>query len=142
MSESNITRIGVSLPSDLLNKFDLYIEARQYTNRSEAIRDLIRDRLVQQDWEMSADKEVAGTITYVYDHHKRELLDEIVNIQHDYSQHVLAAQHIHLDHHNCLEAAVVKGTPATLFELTNKLTALKGIKHCKLVMTTTGAELS
>ncbi|MGB9712652.1 MAG: nickel-responsive transcriptional regulator NikR [Dissulfurimicrobium sp.] len=142
-SGRSITRFGVSIPSDLIRNFDDYIRARQYSNRSEAIRDLIREKLIAQEWEREVQgKEVVGTITYVYDHHKRELVNSIVDIQHDFSEHVIVSQHVHLDHSNCLEVAIVRGKAGALEGLADKLKALKGVKHCKLTMTTTGADLS
>ncbi len=138
-----LTRFGVSVPEDLIESFDAYIRERGYSNRSEAIRDLIRERLVARDWEREMmGKEVAGTITYVYDHHKRELVDEIIDIQHEYGEVVLVSQHVHLDHSNCLETVIVKGDPLSLKDLTYKLKALKGIKHCTLATTTTGKDIS
>ena len=138
-----LTRFGVSIPSDLIARFDLFIKKRQYKNRSEAIRDLIREKLVEQEWEEERrTRDVVGTITYVYDHHKRDLVDAILDIQHDFPDMVIASQHVHLDHHNCLEVAIVKGNPSYLTGLSDRLKALKGVKHCQLTMTTTGAELS
>ncbi len=143
LKNTTITRFGVSVPSDLINTFDEYIRDRGYSNRSEAIRDLIREKLVAQEWEREAEgQEVVGTITYVYDHHKRELVDDIIDLQHRYGDLVIVSQHVHLDHHNCLEVAIVKGEPQDLRALSYKLKALKGVKHCQLTMTTTGAELS
>ena len=138
-----LTRFGVSVPDDLIKAFDAYIAQREYGSRSEAIRDLIREKLVEQEWEKeSQDREVVGTITYVFDHHKRELVDSILDIQHDFPETVVVSQHVHLDHHNCLEVAIVRGRPSTLRGLAYKLKALKGVKHCNFTMTTTGAELS
>lgn len=139
----SIIRFGVSIPSDLIKNFDEYIRNRQYSNRSEAIRDLIREKLIEQDWEREAQgREVVGTITYVYDHHKRELVNSIIDIQHDFQGHVIVSQHVHLDHNNCLEVAIVMGEADSLQGLADKLKALKGVKHCKLTMTTTGADIS
>jgi len=138
----SITRFGVSIPGELIQAFDRYIKTRSYKNRSEAIRDLIREKLIEQEWELEGgDREVVGTITYVFDHHKRELLDSIIRIQHEFSHSVIASQHVHLDHDNCLEVAIVKGKPSTLRGVAYKLKALKGIKHCRFTMTTTGSSL-
>ncbi len=140
--ESRLARIGISLPVELMTAFDRLIRQREYRNRSEAIRDLIREKLVEQEWEESVrGVEVIGTITYVYDHHKRELVNEILEIQHGYPGVVVASQHVHLDHHNCLEVAIVRGSSPTLSSLAHRLKALKGVKHCQLTMTTTGARL-
>lgn len=136
---SDIVRFGVSLERDLLEKFDKLIESRNYTNRSEAIRDLIRQELVRKEWVEG--EEVAGAITLVYDHHKRELLNKITDIQHDYQKIIISTQHIHLDHHNCLELIAVRGNPAEVQRLADKLRAIKGVKHGTLSMTTTGKNL-
>ncbi|MBA2848329.1 nickel-responsive transcriptional regulator NikR [Thermosulfuriphilus ammonigenes] len=135
-----IYRFGVSIPSELIEAFDRYIAERHYTNRSEAIRDLIREKLVEREWEISG-REVVGTITYVYDHHQRELVDRLIDLQHDYHENILAAQHIHLDHDNCLEVIIVKGHPKIIRELANRIHSTRGIKHCQLTMTTTGQDL-
>ena len=141
-STKGVTRFGVSIPAELIEAFDRYIKTRSYRNRSEAIRDLIREKLIEQEWQLEgSDKEVVGTITYVFDHHKRELLDSIIQIQHEFSDSVIASQHVHLDHDNCLEVAIVKGNASTLRGVAYKLKALKGIKHCRFTMTTTGSSL-
>jgi CopG family nickel-responsive transcriptional regulator len=136
---SSIVRFGVSLERDLLEKFDSLIESRNYTNRSEAIRDLIRQELVNQEWIEGED--VAGAITLVYDHHKRELLNKITDIQHDFQNIIISTQHIHLDHNNCLELIAVRGNPSQVKRLAEKLKAIKGVKHATLSMTTTGKNL-
>lgn len=139
----SITRFGVSIPHDLIRAFDKYIREREYSNRSEAIRDLIREKLIEQEWEKEFEgQKVVGVIAYVFDHHKRELVDSIIDIQHNFPDHVIVSQHVHLDHHNCLEVVIVRGEPDALLLLTYKLKALKGVKHCRLTMTTTGTSLS
>ncbi len=140
--KEEICRFGVSIPRSLIDSFDEYIKSRAYKNRSEAIRDLIREKLVEQEWEADTqDRQVIGTITYVFDHHKRELVDSILKIQHEFADFVIASQHVHLDHDNCLEVAIVKGNPSTLRGVAYKLKALKGVKHCRFTMTTTGSSL-
>ncbi|MBW1926850.1 MAG: nickel-responsive transcriptional regulator NikR [Deltaproteobacteria bacterium] len=142
-SNKSITRFGVSIPLGLIRAFDKYIREREYSNRSEAIRDLIREKLIEQEWEKEFEGQVVvGAITYVFDHHKRELVDSIIDIQHNFPDHVIVSQHVHLDHHNCLEVAIVRGEPDALRNLAYKLKALKGVKHCQLTMTTTGTSLS
>jgi CopG family nickel-responsive transcriptional regulator len=142
--DKSITRFGVSIPYDLIHAFDEYIREREYSNRSEAIRDLIREKLIGQEWEEKEfeGQEVVGAIIYVFNHHKRDLVDSIIDIQHNFSDHVIVSQHVHLDHHNCLEVAIVRGEPDALRNLAYKLKALKGVKHCQLTMTTTGTSLS
>ncbi len=131
-------RFGVSMEKELLDKFDSFIKSKDYRNRSEAIRDLIRKIFVEEEWD-SQDKKVAGAIIIVYDHHRRDLLDNLVSTQHDFQETIISSQHIHLDHHNCMEVIVVKGLISKLFELEAKLKALKGVKHASLAKSTLGA---
>lgn len=131
-----VTRFGVSLDEALLKKFDGLIKDKDYPNRSEAIRDLIREVLVKEEWRKGG--EVAGAVVLVYDHHKRELVNTLTDIQHDYGDIIISTQHVHLDHDNCLEVVVVKGRPPKVQELFQKLRATKGVKHGALNMTTTG----
>jgi CopG family transcriptional regulator, nickel-responsive regulator len=141
--DKSIARFGVSIPYDLIRTFDKYIREREYNSRSEAIRDLIREKLIEQEWKKEFEgQKVVGVITYVFDHHKRELVDSIIDIQHHFPDHVIVSQHVHLDHHNCLEVVIVSGESNALRNLTYKLKALKGVKHCQLTMTTTGTGLS
>ena len=135
-----IVRFGVSIPQDLLTKFDRIIEEKGYTNRSEAIRDLIRDFIVRHEWE-AGDEEVAGTITIVYNHDETEVIKELLNLQHDYIDEIVSSLHVHMDEHNCLEVVVVKGKASRIKKIAERLISLKGVKHGKLVMTTTGKEL-
>lgn len=136
---SNLVRFGVSLEKELLERFDEHIQEKKYTNRSEAIRDMIRDELVKKEW--LEGKEVTGSITLVYNHHKRELTNFLIDIQHDYHHIILSTQHIHLDEDNCLEIIVMKGKPKEIEELYGKLKSAKGVKHGGFSMTTTGAEI-
>jgi len=137
---SGLIRFGISLDKGLSERFDELIRRRAYTNRSEAIRDLIRQDLVEQEWLHGS--EVAGAITLIYNHHKRELLNKITDIQHDFQNVIISAQHIHLDHHNCLEIIAVKGNPAEVQKLASTLKAVKGVKHSTLSMSTTGKALT
>ncbi len=136
---AKLIRFGVSLDQELLKRFDQSIQSKNYTNRSEAIRDLIRHDLVQKQWQ--ADDEVAGTITLIYDHHKRELVNTLMDIQHDFGGLIIAAQHIHLDHNHCLEVIVVKGSARKTQELADTLKSVKGVKHTTLSMSTTGRNI-
>ena len=136
---SDIVRFGVSLEKKLLEKFDILIKERKYPNRSEAIRDLIRENLVKREWVEG--KEVAGAITLVFDHHKRDLVNILTDIQHDFHTLIISSQHIHLDHDNCLEIIVVRGKPTEARELADKLRATKGVKYGALSIATTGKEL-
>ncbi|WP_297057212.1 nickel-responsive transcriptional regulator NikR [Thermosulfurimonas sp.] len=138
---SDLVRFGVSIPASLLKKFDEYISRKHYQNRSEAIRDLIREKLVEEEWRHSQ-SEVVGTISYVYNHHKRELTDRLIDIQHDHYARIISTQHIHLDHDHCLEVIIVKGEVGAVRDLADRIKSLKGILHCSLSMTTTGRELA
>ena len=132
---SDIVRFGISLESELLDNFDSLIKPRKYSNRSEAIRDLIRGELLKRDLE--EDREVAGAITFIYDHHQRNLLNKIIDVQHDYQDIIQSSQHVHLDHHNCLEIVAVKGNSKEVNKLANTLRALKGVMHGSLSMSGT-----
>lgn len=136
----SLVRFGVSLEKALLQKFDELSRQKNYNNRSEAIRDLIRDRLVKKEWSASGGKVIA-VITLVYDHHKRKLVDSLVCIQHHHEADILASQHIHLDHINCLEVIVARGSAKDIEDLAARLRSAKGVKHGELVMTTTGSGL-
>ncbi|MGB2600688.1 MAG: nickel-responsive transcriptional regulator NikR [Candidatus Omnitrophota bacterium] len=136
---ADLIRFGVSIDAELVEKFDSLIKKENYSNRSESIRDLIREKLVKKEW--LSGKSVAGTITLVYDHHKRELLNMLADIQHDFYHLIISSQHVHLDHDNCLEIIIVKGRPKEIQDLANKLRAIKGVKHGQLTTATTGKEL-
>jgi CopG family nickel-responsive transcriptional regulator len=137
---SDLSRIGVAIDSDLLDKFDRLIGQRGYTNRSEAFRDLIRDELVEKAWE-SPDSHVVGTVTLVYDHHVRLLNEKLTGIQHDFHRSVLSTLHVHLDHDNCLEVLVLRGRASEVRKVADALISTKGVKHGRLTMTTSGAEM-
>lgn len=142
MLMKDLVRFGVSMPEELLKEFDQYIAQRNYQNRSEAIRDLIRDKLVEKEWyELGEGNEVVGTITFVYNHHKRELVNALLDVQHNYESQVLASQHIHLDHDHCLEVTIVRGKTETIRDLAYKIKSMKGVMHCALSMTTTGRNI-
>ncbi|MCC6589557.1 MAG: nickel-responsive transcriptional regulator NikR [Bryobacterales bacterium] len=137
---AELSRIGVAIDADLLTKFDDLIAERGYTNRSEAFRDLIRDELVEKSWE-EPDSEVVGSVTLVYDHHVRMLNEKLIDMQHDYHHNILSTLHVHLDHDNCLEVLVVKGKAERVRKLADALIATKGVKHGRLTITATGADL-
>jgi len=133
---SELFRFGISIDKKLLDRFDRLIRERKYTNRSEAFRDLIRQELVKREWREG--REVAGAITFVYDHHYREILNKIVDTQHRFQKIIISTQHIHLDHENCLEIVAVKGSPQRVQELADSLKAIKGVRHGTLSMSSTG----
>jgi CopG family nickel-responsive transcriptional regulator len=116
------------------------IAEKGYSNRSEAIRDLIRDQLVDATWNKQ-EKEVVGTITLVYDHEIRELNDRLIDLQHKFHDRIISSLHIHLDQHNCLEVLIVKGRGKDVKHVAEKIIGIKGVKHGKLLTTTTGKEI-
>jgi len=136
---AQLVRFGVSLEKDLLYRFDSRLREKKYTNRSEAIRDLIREGLVKKQWEEGS--QIAGTITMIYDHHKRELVNKLMNLQHDFGAIIISSSHIHLDHNNCLEIIAVKGSPKEAQKLADSLRSVKGVKHGTLSMSTTGKNI-
>lgn len=134
-----LVRFGVSLEAELLKKFDRLVQKRGYASRSDAFRDLIRRELVAERWQGRG--EIAGAITIVYDHHRRELVNRLLTIQHDFGDLIISSQHIHLDHHSCLEIIAIKGAPAKARKLADGLRSIKGVKHGTLSMSTTGENL-
>ncbi len=136
---SGLFRFGVSLDKALLDKFDRYIKERNYSNRSEAFRDLIRQELIKKEWLEGDD--VAGAITLIYDHHRRDLLNKITDLQHDFQKVIISTQHIHLDHDNCLEIVAVRGQPREVSKLADMMKSIKGVKHCTLSMSSTGEHI-
>jgi len=137
---SELVRFGISMDSRLLNRFDQMIADKGYSNRSEAIRDLIRDQLVDATWK-EEEKEVVGTITLVYNHEIRELNDKLIDLQHQFHDRIISSLHVHLDKHNCLEVLIVRGTGRDVKRVAEKLIGIKGVKHGKLLTTTTGKEI-
>lgn len=137
---TNLYRFGVSLDKKLINEFDEHIKHENYKNRSEAIRDLIREELVRKQWRCG--NEVAGAITVTYDHHKRDLVNKLLDIQHQYHCVIVSTQHIHLDHDNCLEIIAVKGKAGEVNDLSNMLKSIRGVLHVALNMSTTGKMMS
>lgn len=134
-------RFGVSMSKDLLKTFDRLIKDMGYKNRSEAIRDLIRARLVQQEWELT-DQETVGTITLVYSHDIHELTAILTALQHRYHKQIISTMHIHLDKHNCLEVLVVKGKGSVIKKIADRLLSTRGVKHGRLTTTTTGHNIA
>ncbi len=136
----SVKRFGISLDSSLLKSFDSLITKKGNVNRSEAIRDLIRDSIVKDEWEYG-NKETVGAITIVYSHDTRELTDTLTDIQHNFHTSIVSSMHVHLDHHNCLEVIIVKGKGKEIKKIADKLIGTKGVKHGKLSLTTTGKDL-
>ena len=135
---SGLYRFGISLEKALIDAFDRHIKARNYKNRSEAIRDLIREELVRKKWTEGGT--VAGAVLMTYDHHKRELVNKMLDIQHDYQTTIISTQHIHLDHHHCFELIAVKGKARQVEQLANRLRSLVGVEYVSLSISSTGDE--
>ena len=128
---AQLVRFGVSLEKGLLEAFDRRCRSKKYTNRSQALSDLIREDLIKLEWQGNG--EIAGAVILIYDHHKRELVNRLMDIQHDFGSLIL-------DHHNCLEIVALKGRPQEAMRLADSLKAVKGVKHATLSMSTTGKE--
>ncbi len=136
-----VVRFGVSIDQRLLSRFDELNRVKGYVNRSEAVRDLIRNALVEEQWRSSSTEQTVGTVTLVYDHHTRELSHRLTEQQHSHYQAILSTLHVHLDEHHCLEVVVIRGSAAEVRRLADELIGTKGVKHGKLVTTTTGQDL-
>jgi CopG family transcriptional regulator, nickel-responsive regulator len=139
MTVDPLCRFSVSMPTKLVQQLDQMVHARKLENRSYAIAEMVRNSLseycVTEPGHVSA-----GAILLVYDHHKPKLLSALTSLQHDYEGSIISALHVHLDHHNCMEILAVRGAAGTLRELAVKLSALRGIIQCRLLITTTGRE--
>jgi CopG family nickel-responsive transcriptional regulator len=137
-----IERIGISLEPDLLAQFDRLIAEQGYENRSEAVRDLIRDALVQREWSQSKGPgERVGVAVLVYDHDSSSLAQKLAHIQHENHRAVVSALHVHMDEHNCLEVLVLRGEGREVVTMGEGLVSTKGVKYGKLVPATTGQTL-
>ncbi len=135
-----VERFSVSIETQLLKAFDKFLQKTGYQTRSEAIRDLIRGKIVEEEWQ-DPKAEVVGIITLVYDHHRRELTDRLTNIQHKFLKEIVSTTHIHLDHHNCLEVVIVRGRSRKITKIANSLISTTGVKHGRLITTSTGKAL-
>ncbi len=134
---ANVERFGVSMEPELLGKFDDLISERGYTSRSEAIRDLVRQEIVTEEWD-NPEAEVIGTVTIVFEHHTHELSHVLAELQHSSHDCIICSTHIHMDAHNCLEVIILRGKSAKVTEIANTLISTRGVKHGKLVSTTIG----
>ena len=138
---SSVTRFGVSLDENLLAQFDRIIARKGYTNRSEAIRDLIRNSLVREQWELGADQ-VVGTLTLVYNHNVRDLSDKLTDLQHAHYKAIVSTLHIHLDPHHCLEVLVLRGNAKELKSIADRLIGTRGVQHGTFSATAEGRVLA
>lgn len=136
---SNLIRFGIAMDEHLLEQFDALLKSKGYSNRSEAVRDLVRESLVSEQWQQC--NEAVASVTIVYDHHIRELPQKLTDIQHHYNTLILTTTHIHLDHDHCLEMIAVKGNTTEIKTFFDKIRGLKGVKHGGMVATTSGKDL-
>ncbi|OPY76742.1 MAG: putative nickel-responsive regulator [Syntrophorhabdus sp. PtaU1.Bin058] len=136
---TDLFRFGISVEKELIEEFDACIRKKNYANRSEAFRDLIRQELIREEW--AEGDEVVGAIILLYNHHRKDLLSKITTIQHDHQNLIISTQHIHLDRDDCLEIVAVRGEPVKVQWLADRLKALKGVKHGTLAMSSTGHAL-
>jgi CopG family nickel-responsive transcriptional regulator len=137
---AKVIRFGVSLETELLEKFDSLIKGKEYKSRSEAIRDLIRECLVSEEWKEEK-KETVGILGLVFSHEVRELTDKLTKLQHNYLDLIISSTHIHLDKHNCLEVIVLRGKSYLIKKISDELLSTRSVKHGKLLMTTTGKDI-
>lgn len=135
-----VTRFSISLPAELATQLERMTQQKGYDNRSLAVADMIRAHLVEHQQQFG-DKEIAGTITLLYDHHKQHVQATLTDIQHDHHEVIIATLHAHLDHHNCLEILAVRGKASVVKRIADELIAAKGVKHGKLTVTSTGRDL-
>jgi CopG family nickel-responsive transcriptional regulator len=135
-----VTRFGVSLEETLLQHFDRLIRRKGYTNRSEALRDLIRESLVREQWDLGT-TETVGTLTLVYNHEVRELADKLTDLQHEYFRMIVSTLHVHLDPHHCLEVLVLRGPANELKTVADRLIGTRGVKHGTFSATAEGRVL-
>ena len=139
--QEGATRFSVSIPANLLRDLDTMVSEKGDANRSTAIADMISASLVEHR-QQRGDQQIAGTITLVYDHHKRHLQALLTDLQHDHTDVIVSTLHVHLDHDNCLEVLVVRGEAATIKRMADQLIAAKGVKHGRLSITSTGKDLA
>ena len=139
--EQDLMRIGVSLPDNLLDRFDEIIEKRGYSSRSEGVRDAIRNYIIHYEWMNEVEGERIGIITLIYDHEQRGLVNNLTEIQHTYTSMIRSSVHVHLDHDNCLEIIMIQGEGKMVKEIAEKMMALKGVKHVKLATVSPNTQL-
>jgi CopG family nickel-responsive transcriptional regulator len=134
-----LKRFTVSMEENLLDDFDGFIKAHLYKSRSEALRDLIRGRIIEKEWQ--EDKDVMGVISLVYDHHQHKLQEKVTELQHDFHSQIISTTHVHMDHHNCLEVIIVRGKAGEVRGLAKSLKAMRGVRNASLSMSSTGKDL-
>jgi CopG family nickel-responsive transcriptional regulator len=140
MKKETVSRFSLSMPAGLVRQLDQMVKVKGYVNRSQAVADMVSAHLVEVQGE-EGEREIAGTITLVYDHHKRNVQALLTDIQHDHQEVIIATLHVHLDHHNCMEVLAVRGKAGVVRVVADQLIAARGVKHGKLTVTTTGEDL-
>ncbi len=140
MTDNNLVRFSISLPEELIINFDRLLRKKRYSSRSEAIRDLIRRELIEE--EITQNQNVLGVLHLLYDHHKYELSDKLTDIQHHAYEMIISTTHVHVDHDNCLEVILLKGRVEQIRELANTMISLSGVKSGKLYLTSQGQGLA
>ncbi|HUL61933.1 MAG TPA: nickel-responsive transcriptional regulator NikR [Methanocella sp.] len=139
--DQDLMRIGISLPDNLLGRFDEIITKRGYSSRSEGVRDAIRNYILQYEWMSEVGGERIGILSIIYDHDQRGVVNNLIDLQHDNSSLVNSSLHLHLDDHNCLEILMLRGEGKAVTEFSEKIMALKGVKHIKLTTIKPGVEI-
>ncbi len=139
---SDIIRFGVSIDQSLLENYDRLIAERGYATRSEALRDLIRETLIQQKIEIEPEVQALGSLTLVYDHHARNLLQEMGTLQHKFHENILSVMHLHVSHDDCMEIIALRGIVSEIISLANDLLSLKGVKNGKLFLTLPSSDIT
>ena len=140
MADKKLMRFGVSMEEKLLEQFDGWVEQHDWSNRSEAIRDLVRDRLVEDEWQERSG-EVVASLTFVYDHHVSDLQERLTRLQHRHDGLVLSAMHVHLDRDNCIEVLVMRGSADHIQAMADRILGSRGVKHGKLVRSSLAGDL-
>lgn len=140
MKKEIASRFSLSMSAGLVRQLDQMVKTKGYVNRSQAVADMVSAHLVEHQGE-EGDREIAGTITLVYDHHKRNVQALLTDIQHDHQEVIIATLHVHLDHHNCMEVLAVRGKAGVVRLVSDQLIAARGVKHGKLTVTTTGSDM-
>ena len=140
MKKEPVSRFSISMSASLVRQLDQMVKSKGYVNRSQAVADMVSAHLVEHQGE-DGNREIAGTITLVYDHHKRNVQGQLTDIQHDHQAVIISTLHVHLDHHNCMEVLAVRGKAATVRLVADQLIAARGVKHGKLTVTTTGEDI-
>ena len=139
MPTEKLSRFSISMDSELARNLDSMAKAKGYENRSQAVSDMVRSALVEHFGQRGS-HEIAGTITLVYDHHKKDVQGTLTDIQHDHEGLIISTMHVHLDHHNCMEVLALRGKADAVRRIADRLIAVKGVLHGKLTVTTTGKE--